>query len=145
MRTRTLFGLAAILCAAVVFLAGCNKSTLAPGGDYAPVDSSGAATSAPDMSLFLVDSAYQMAYSAIDAVFTTERNNRQFLWGISPTIKHTIDGIRPQAVSANADYLKARAVYIANPVPANLAGVQEVLAKVQQLAVTAQAALPKGQ
>lgn len=117
---------------------GC-KATLQQGGAY------NLTGSAPDMPLFVADTAYQLAYNTIDAVFTTERNNRAFLWSLSPKIKQSLDAIRPQAVAANQDYLKARTAYIANPTPANLSGVQAVLAKIQQLATAAQAALPKGQ
>lgn len=119
-------------------LMGC-KATLQQGGAY------NLTGSAPDMPLFVADTAYQLAYNTIDAVFTTERNNRTFLWSLSPKIKQSLDSVRPQAVAADQDYLKARAAYIANPTPANLSGVQAVLAKIQQLAVAAQAALPKGQ
>jgi hypothetical protein len=148
---------AALLLAASLAWVGC-KATLAPGGAYSDIttnttvtaDSGGVLTTnvvlspAPDLPLFIADSAYRLAYSTIDAVFTSERQNRTFLWSLSPTIKHTLDGIRPQAVQFNLDYLTARAAYIANPVPTNLAGVQAVLAKIQQIATAAQAALPKG-
>lgn len=156
MKKTTLAVFLSVLCLAG--LVAC-KTNLAPGGAYSTVttnltvstDANGllstntVLTPAPDLPLFIADSSYQLAYTAMDAVFTTERNNRTFLWGLSPTIKHTLDGIRPQAVQANRDYLVARAEYIANPVPANLTGVQSVLAKIQQLATAAQSALPKGQ
>ena len=48
-------------------------------------------------------------------------------------------------MAANLEYAKARAAYIANPVPANLTTLEAVLAKVQQLMETASAALPKSQ
>src|SRR5690349_4555794 len=106
----------------------CTKSTLQPGGAYNPVstNSAGVTTPAPDMGLFVADSAYQVAWNTLDAAFTTERNNRQMLWTISPQIKKTLDGIRPQASQFNDDYLRARAAYIANPVPTNLNGVNAV-------------------
>lgn len=139
---RNLVRLLLSICLLVVITA-C-KSTLEPGGAYNPVSTVGGVTNAsPDMPLFLADSAYQLAYTALDAVFTTERNNRDLLWKVSPSIKHTLDSIRPNAVKANADYLAARAVYIANPTTASLSTVQNVLAKIQQLATAAQAALPK--
>lgn len=137
---RALFALQLVVLS---FLLLACKSTLQPGGAYAPVDAQGNALVAPDMSLFVVDSAYQLAYQATDTVFTAEKNNRDLLWKVSPNIKHTLDIIRPQAVKANADYLAARAVYLANPTPANLTGLKAILAKVQQLAITAQSALPK--
>lgn len=128
----------ALWLAFIGWCVGC-KATLQQGGAY------NLTGSAPDMPLFVADTAYQLAYNTIDAVFTTERNNRAFLWSLSPKIKQSLDSIRPQAVAADQDYLKARAAYIANPTPANLSGVQAVLAKIQQLATAAQAALPKGQ
>lgn len=137
--------LAFLLSVPLIIGLGCNKSTLAPGGAYSPitVSAEGVTNSAPDMALFVADSAYQLAYTAINAVFTVEYNNRELLFKTSPSVKHTLDGIRPDAVKANADYLAARAAYIAHPTPANLTGVQAVLAKIQQIATAAQAALPK--
>jgi hypothetical protein len=136
-----------LLCVAVGASLGFTacKGTLQQGGAYSPitVSADGVTNSAPDMPLFLADSAYQLAYNTVNAAFTTEYNNRDLLFKVSPTIKHTLDNIRPDAVKANADYLKARQVYIANPTPQNLSGVQAVLAKIQQLATAAQAALPK--
>jgi len=126
-----------------IALSGC-KSTLEPGGAYAPVTvSNGITNAAPDMPLFLADSAYRLAFTSLDAVFTTEKVNREFLWKVSPDIKHALDKIRPDATKANADYLLARSVYIASPTPENLTGVHNFLAKIQQLATAAQAALPK--
>ena len=128
---------------------GCSKSTLAPGGAYAPASTTNSIgsvlTPAPDLPLFVADSTYQLAYTAIDAVFSTERNNRAFLWSLSPKIKHDLDTIRPQAVQLNAEYLEARTTYLTNGVPDNLTKVQAIVAKLQQVATAAQSALPKGQ
>lgn len=142
-----LLGLSAILllCGSILLGTGCNKSTLAPGGAYNPITvTAGVTNSAPDLDLFIADSAYQVAYNTIDAAFTTEKNNRALLWKTSPSIKHTLDSIRPQALDANDRYLSARAAYITNPVPDNLQGVNKILAEIQQIAIAAQAALPKG-
>jgi len=117
---------------------------LAPGGAYAPVDANGNPIQAPDMVFYNIDAAYDLAYSTVDAAFRFERDNRTLLWKVSPQIKHTLDSIRPQAVSANADYLRARAAYMANPTPAGLTALQTVLSKISQLATAAAAALPKG-
>jgi hypothetical protein len=95
------------------------------------------------MAFYTVDATYDLAYSTLDAAFKFERDNRALLWKASPTIKHTLDAVRPQAVQVNAEYLTARAAYIANPIPAGLSTLQSILAKVQQLSVTATAALPK--
>jgi len=131
---------------------GC-KSTLAPGGAYAPgsfvvtTDPSGASvtnfvpSAAADKAFFVVDSAYDIAYSAIDAVFTFERENRLALWNLSPDIKHTLDKIRPQAWDANVRYARARQQYISNPVPAGLSTLQSTLAELQNLAASVQAAI----
>lgn len=115
---------------------GC-KSTLESGGAYAPTGQ------LPDKAFFIVDAAYQVGYQTIDAAFQFERNNRALLWKASPQIKHTLDDIRPQAAAANKEYLTARAVYMANPTPSGLTTLQTVLAKIQQLVVTATSVLPK--
>ena len=122
-------------------LIGC-KASLQSGGAYAPTNSAGVATVQPDLQFYQVDAAYDLAYSVIDAAFKFERDNRNYLWQLSPTIKHTLDEIRPQAVMANAQYLTARAKYLSNPVPTGLSELQTILAKVQQLTTTASAALP---
>ena len=121
--------------ACLVAMPAC-KSSLAPGGAYA-------VQGQPDMAFFVADADYQVAYQTVDAAFVFERNNRAYLWTISPNIKHTLDGIRPQAVKVNADYLIARAAYIANPTPPGLTGMQAILAKMQQLVATATSVLPK--
>jgi len=119
----------------LLFLADCQSARLESGGAYAPVGQ------VPDMQFYQVDAAYDLAYAAIDGAFTFERDNRLVLWGVSPQIKHTLDSIRPQAVQANIEYHRARAAYMANPVPANLGLLQQILAKVEQLMATAHAAL----
>jgi hypothetical protein len=127
-------------------LSGCKSAKLEPGGAYAPVttnaDGTTTATQAPDLALFEVDSAFDLAYTATDAVFNIERSNRQMLWSISPQIKHTLDGIRPQAVDAKKRYALARKAYLANPVPANLDALNTVLATMKNLSSAAAAALP---
>lgn len=139
-----------VLCLATVALLllspGCASSNarLEPGGAYAPVTGTGTnAVANPDYSFFVVDSAYNLAYSTIDAAFKFEHDNRQYLWGLSPQIKKTLDSIRPQAAAADSEYLTGRAAYLANPTPAGLSGLQAILAKVQQYASAISAALPK--
>lgn len=132
----------AFLLLAMPLVFGC-KGTLQSGGAYAPTDASGQPTQAPDMAFFVADAAYQVAYNTIDAAFTFERNNRATLFKISPQIKHTLDDIRPNLVTANNDYLLAREAYKSNPTPANLSTLQTVLAKIQQLVPTVTAVLPK--
>jgi len=121
---------------------GC-KSTLAIGGAYAP-GTNGISTTQPDLAFYLTDSSYDVAYAALEAAFKFERDNRPALWSLSPIIKQTLDKIRPTALQASNEYLLARAAYMANPVPANLSGLQTALAKMQQLTATAIAILPKG-
>ncbi len=125
-------------------LVGCASNKLEPGGAYAPVDSAGVATTAPDIALFTVDSAYRIAYNTVDSIFTIEKDNRDLLWKISPEIKHTLDKIRPQAWDANVKFHTARSAYLAHPTPANLDTLNQVLATMQQLVATASAVLPKG-
>lgn len=124
------------LAVAPLALTSC-KSTLEPGGAYAP------AGQLPDKAFYVADASYQLAYKAIDACFNFERDNRAYLWAVSPQIKHKLDEIRPQAVAANAEYLHARSVYMKYPVAPNLSLLQTVLGKIQQLANTAQDLLPK--
>ena len=140
-----------LLIAPVV--SGCQGS-LQPGGAYAPgttsvtVTASGAsvtnfvATAAPDYPFFEVDASFDFAYSAVNAIFDFERDNRAMLYGISPTIKHTLDGFRPQAVSIRNDYIKARIAYMANPLPPNMSALQDALSRIKALATAAQAAIP---
>jgi hypothetical protein len=131
------FGLACLLCTA------CNTARLEPGGAYAPATTNSAGqviyTQQPDLAFYTTDAAYDLAYSAIDAAFKFERDNRAMLWQISPQIKHSLDSIRPQAVEANARYLAARAAYMAHPVPANLGALQRILSEVQSLTAAARA------
>lgn len=135
-----------LLLASALAFSGCGHATLEQGGAYAPATTNAAgvvtATVAPDYAFFIADSAFDLAVSALDATFTFERVNRAMLWQISPQIKHGLDQVRPEAVALKVDYARARAVYIANPVPANLTTLQAALAKAQQLSATAAALLP---
>lgn len=151
MKKTALLSLALIAAVGLCFapLVGC-KSTLEPGGAYAPavtnvVDgvTNVVATAAPDKAFYAVDSAFLLAYSATDAVFAFERNNRQFLWELSPEIKHTVDKIRPEAVAVRNQYAAARAAYIANPTPAGLSQLEEALAQANRISSALQSVLPK--
>lgn len=125
---------------ALHFVSGCGgNARLEPGGAYA----GNGTNSTPDIAFFTVDSAYDLARSAIDLAFKTEYQNRALFWQLSPNIKKTLDGIRPQALDAEVEYLKARATYVSNPTPPGLTTLQQVLAKLQALAVAAQSAIPK--
>ena len=134
--------LALLILPACLLLSACKAPQLEAGGAYAPLDTNGVATVAADPAFFAVDSAYDLAYSTLDGAFLFERQNRAALWQISPAIKHTLDTIRPQAWALAVQYARARQAYIANPVPANLGTLQNVLAHVQQLLASAQAVLP---
>jgi hypothetical protein len=127
------------------FSVGC-KTTLEAGGAYAPavVTTNAAgqvvtnATAAPDMAFYATDAAFLTAYNIVDGVFTWERDNRAFLWKLSPDIKHGLDGIRPTAWEIRKEYLAARETYKANPTPAGLDLLNTLLAKMRQFQATAQ-------
>lgn len=131
-----------LLICASISLTGCKTPQLESGGAYAPVDTNGVATIAPDPVFYQVDAGFYLCYQAVDAAFTFERNNRALLWKLSPSIKHQLDGIRPLAWRAVTEYSAARAAYLGNPTPAGLSGLQAILAKVQQLQAAAAAVLP---
>lgn len=131
------YTLALLAITGALLFAGCGTTRLESGGAYAPVGQ------VPDMQFYVVDVAYDLAYSTIDAAFKFERDNRQMLWMTSPNIKRTLDQIRPQAVEANARYLAARAVYMNHPVPSNLSTLETILAEVQRLTATATSLLPR--
>jgi hypothetical protein len=119
-------------------LVGCGKTTLEPGGAYAQINQQ------PDKPFLIVDGAFDLAYTAVDATFKWEQDNRAKLWKLSPDIKHTLDKIRPDALKAKNQYLAARAVYKKNPTPAGLSDLQLILATVQKISASASAVIPKG-
>ncbi len=139
---------------ATFWLTGCQLGAkkLEVGGDYAPAnfvvstDAQGltttnvTATQAPDIMLYALDSSFDLAESTIQGVFKAERDNRAFLWSVSPQIKHSLDKIRPVAWDVIRRYTQARSVYLANPTPANLTVMQELLSKGKALALSAIAA-----
>lgn len=138
----------------IATLTACSSPKLELGGAYAPAATNVTAgadgvlttnvvsTVAPDIAFFTVDSAFLLAHSAIDAVFTIEKTNRQLLWQVSPDIKHTIDAIRPKAVEIVKQYAIARAVYKAHPTPAGLTTLEEILARANQVSAALQAVIP---
>lgn len=130
----------------IVAITGCGHATLEQGGAYAPattnVDGSVVITQRPDFEFFVVDEAYQLAYDSINTTFEFERNNRAWLWQISPEIKHSLDKIRPAAQTARVKYAVARAAYLQNPVAANLSTLQTVLEEAKAVAAAAIAAVP---
>lgn len=119
------------------------KSTLAPGGFYAPTNALGQAAAQPDKAFYIVDGSFATAYATIDAAFSWERKNRAELWKLSPGIKHTLDQIRPNAIEARAAYIRARQAYLLNRIPANLTDLQSALFRVQAVSSAVLASLPQ--
>lgn len=137
-------------------LVGCQSGAkLEPGGAYAPTNTPGGVppgaapgggtggTPQGDYGFFVADASYQLAYSAIDAVFQFELDNRTNLFRLAPGIKHELDKIRPDALQVNNNYLAARDAYMAHPTPAGLNGLQTIVKKLEQLGAAAKALLPK--
>src|SRR5262245_2666148 len=122
----------ALLSLSVGLLAGCVGKRLEPGGAYAPggfvvtTNTGGVGetnfmpTAQADMAFYVADSSYDLAYSIIDGAFKFERDNRAALWRVSPSIKHTLDEIRPKALEIHKRWAAARQAYIANPVATGL-------------------------
>lgn len=116
-------------------VAGCAHK-LETGGPYAPVGQQ------PDPAFFVTDSAFCLAYGAMDGAFKFERENEAALWKISPKVKTALDKLRPQAWDWSTRYAKARAVYLANPTPEGLSPLNLALAEIQKLSASAIAAMP---
>lgn len=138
--------LASLILAASLWVAiGC-RSIIETGGPYNPTTTNtttGVVTSAPDKPFLVVESAFSLAYSALDAAFTFEKNNREMLWATSHDIKHALDSIRPKAVIARDSYIRARKLYTSIPNQANLEFLRGALSRVESLSKEAQAAIPK--
>src|ERR1051326_471756 len=128
-------------CLSIALMPGCTSTRLEPGGAYAPVDTNGLASAEADFDLFAVDSAYSLAHDAAGAGFKFERDNRLGLWKVSPAIKHGLDEARAQVKVVNLNYAVARTAYLANPGPTNLATLQGILQKAQQITSAAQAVI----
>lgn len=94
-----------------------------------------------DSALWSADQTFDIAYNAVDVVFATEEKNEAFFWSISHDIKHTVDDVRVVATKVVKDYAAARTAYEANRTQANLTSLQSYVDKMQQLVITAQAAL----
>jgi hypothetical protein len=125
---------------------GC-ATKLAPGGAYSPAitNANGQVilTERPDLKLFAADAAFQISHSAVDTAFRLERENRELLWQLSPSIKHKLDEIRPRAQMAVRKWAIARKAYLAAPVPANLSQLEAALAEMQRLSAVATTLLPQ--
>lgn len=134
-----------------VAITGC-KTHLASGGAYSPgefvVTTNVAGTtatnfvlsSAQNIAFYEADTAYNAAYSIVDAAFKWESDNRAQLYKLTPEIKHTLDKIRPAAWQVQQRWAAARQAYEANPIPANLTAIQTLVAQIQSLVPTVTAA-----
>lgn len=130
----------AALCAGLFLLSACNTPKLESGGAYAPTNSLGQASAVPDLAFLEVDQAYDIAHAIIQGILKFELDNRQFLWNLSPEVKHSLDAIRPDIVAAERQYDVARKSYKANPTPDGLGALNTILAQARRLAISAQAA-----
>ncbi len=142
-----LYSMLAASALLTIILQGC-ATRLETGGAYAPApitnEVTGVVTAspAPDPGLFAVDTTADFLFTTIQAVFKLERDNRNLFWKISPNIKHTLDGIRPQAKQAVEDFGKARTVYLANPTPAGLSTLDTILGQLKAFSSAVQAVIP---
>jgi hypothetical protein len=134
-----------LLLGTLGILSGC-KGTLAPGGAYTSsvtnvVGTNVLVSTTTDMPLYVADGAFVTAFDAIRLVFKTEEQNEAFFWQLSPSIKHSLDQIRPGVVVAVKSYVAAHAAYKANPSPEGFKTVESSLAKLQQYLLAANAAM----
>lgn len=120
------FALIALMLSALTFTGCITPSRLDAGGAYAATE-----TSKANPELFAIDSSFDLAYSALNLTFTYEKNNRLALWNINKDIKQSLDKIRAEATVIVFDYATARKEYLANPTPAGLDTLGEVLIKLQ--------------
>lgn len=132
---------------AVFSTTGCAQR-LAAGGAYSgqTLATNGAVIStntvaAADPALFAADSAYQFAYEIVDGIFAQEYQNRAAYLAISPKIKQALDAARPVVLDIDRRWAAARQAYKANPTPAGLTTLQSILAEIQKLLPTIQAAI----
>ena len=133
-------GVSILILLLCIFLgSGCTSGNarLESGGAYA------AEGQAPDYAFYAVESGYALALAAFKTASRLEIDNRATFWAISPTIKHTLDEIRPKALAADRAYSKARVAYLKTPTPDGLSNLQTILGQIQQLAAASVAAIPK--
>lgn len=119
---------------------GCRHAQLEEGGAYARHEP-GTIGAETDYALYLADSAYDLAYSSLDAAFRFERDNRELLWKISPRIKGALDALRAPAWRVNGLYHDARFNYLGSPTVENLTTLQGALGQMQSLAADAQSVI----
>lgn len=117
-----------IIAAALVgFGFGCSTERLEIGGSYAQPGQT------PDLILFQTDSAFDLAFTATQATFKFERDNREMLWKVSPDIKHSLDAARPTAFQCGQEYQRARAAYLLSPTPEGMDTLKTVLSKMSSI------------
>lgn len=140
----------------ILFGTGCqwHQNKLEAGGAYAPAvitiqtNETGVVTNvvrlaAPETELYYADMAFDFVYSAVISVMQFERENRETLWAISPQIKHTLDEYRPKVVVIAKEWATARKAYLANPTPANMSTLQEVLSRMRAINAAVANVIPK--
>lgn len=130
--SRVVMGIAigAAFVALLVSTSGCGKATLEQGGVYEG-----------DKILYTADATFKVAHATMDFLFKYEEDNRKMLWQVNPSIKRTLDYLRPLAVSAETDYAQARAAYLVYPDQDATTKLHIALAKVEQFATMVQAAM----
>jgi len=127
-----------LLCAALL-CGGCvTPDRLEQGGAYAASE-----TQAAQPELYAIDASFEMAYSALDATFKYERDNRLLLWKLSPGIKKGLDQLRKEAGIVRDDYALARTIYLENPTPAGLDELRTQLSKLNNANSAALAVIQK--
>lgn len=135
--------------AILLVVGGCNSPKLAPGGAYSgstlTTNAAGVVTtntiSASEPELFIADSAYKLAYDTVDGILLFEFNNRVALLVQFPALKPSLDKVRPVILDVDRRWAAARQAYKANPTPAGLSTINTILAEIQKLIPTAQAAI----
>ena len=121
---------------ASVLLSGCQTPRLEPGGAYAPTNSVGQVVY-NDVGLAVADASYKLAYQTVLGFMKFERDNRAAIAAINPSVgasvKAELDKLRPQVVSIDLRWAKARKAYRLNPTPAGLSTIQTILSEIQRL------------
>lgn len=121
----------------LVFVPGCaGPQKLEPGGVYAPTNAAGEVVT-NERALALADASYKFAYETALAAYRFERDNRELIWRLSPTIgarvKAALDDARATTWDIDQRWARARQAYRANPTPAGLSAVQTALAELERI------------
>ena len=138
----TICGVFAFTLALCYLCFGCAK-TLEPGGAYALLSTNqiGVVSTNTDIAFFTAETTFLGSYQAVYAICEAERENRALYWKLSPSIKHSLDTIRPQVWQVAQRYIAARQAYIASPTPENLTTLTGYLTEIARLSATAAAAI----